>query len=352
MANSDIKKIILDEWGRPRTLELYSDALDKRAPVIPEYPKSRFPAEGAGTLQPQGGVGGYGTPTLETLQEIAKGIPNSQAVPAENTWWDRMKAKYSSPLNRAGASRLFGTIAQALTAAYPKSWQYQLGGAANKMGAATQQRAIAEGKNLEGIAGFGITPEERSQMVKEALSEREATSMADYRKKYTDYLLGMLEKTPGAEQRMEEIEAKKTPPAPVKWQRQTFPSNGQNVTVAFNPVTLERVPIATSPIQNTAAETSLSNTQRGWYNDATRQATKELSMLGYGDLIKLSDGSYTIKYNEETANDPDLQTKANADYYRLLRKYLSRYADLKRLPRSFAEALAPEQAPEVIDLTE
>lgn len=71
--------------------------------------------------------------------------------------------------NPVGASRLFADIGQAITAGYPNSWQNQLSGKMGQQVAAKQQEMIRSGSPPTGLNAYGITPQERAQMVEEAL---------------------------------------------------------------------------------------------------------------------------------------------------------------------------------------
>jgi len=183
-ANRDIKSISL---GRNPKVELYSDnelaarGLSSLAP--------RVPAQGAGTPALASGAGGPGTLSLETLAELAKTIPTSKAVPTQGgTVWNKVLNALSTPEKVAGFTRMLSTLGKAITASSPTSWQYQLSSALDKIAAAQQLQALREGRELSGLSAFGLTPEERAQMAKEAILSREVANKEAYTKGYIDYL--------------------------------------------------------------------------------------------------------------------------------------------------------------------
>jgi len=183
-TNRDIKSISL---GRNPKIELYSDN-ELAAKGLSSF-TPRVPEQGAGTPALASGAGGPGTLSLETLQELAKATPTSEAVPSEGgTAWHRVLGALSTPEKVAGLTRLLGSVAKAITATSPRSWQYQLADALSKTAAATQMEALRKGEDLSGLAAFGLTPEERTQIAKEAILGREAANREAYTKGYLDYL--------------------------------------------------------------------------------------------------------------------------------------------------------------------
>ncbi len=77
------------------------------------------------------------------------------------------------PEQSPGLQRLLGTIATALSAVEPASFQQQLGQAAVSSAAGKQADLLRGGAELTGVGGFGISPQERASLVSEALAERE-----------------------------------------------------------------------------------------------------------------------------------------------------------------------------------
>ena len=243
-----------------------------------------------------------------------------------------------------GAARLLAMIGQSLAAVEPNSWQNQLSGMVGQYAAGQQSKALREGKELTGIAGFGITPQERAAIATEALGERRvraeerrgdiAEEELGIQRRRTDIEEERVGKIPTAE---EEMAIRAAGASTKGLQMRTIPVDGKDVSVLFNPDPNNPfyIPIASSPIQQADNTASLRTDQRQWYNVATKQAASELARLGYGSIIQLADGSWTIKYDKEITGDEI--TEANSVYNSILKRRLGSMVEVGKIPKSFLE---------------
>jgi len=240
------------------------------------------------------------------------------------------------PEKGAGIARMLATLGQAFSAAEPNSWQNQLSRTMVQTAAGQQAQAMREGKELPGVAGFGITPDEMSAMVKEelakdrmGLAEREVAAREE-----------QVEKIPTIEEETaSRIAIEQAKPVTAKgYQLQTYPNEtGGKTTVLLDPNSGTRYPIATSPRQSTSEDVSLSAEQRRQYQLATKLTATQLARQGYGQIVQLDDQSWTIKYTKEIADSPEKMTEAEAEYRRILRGRLTNLINTNKLPKDYLE---------------
>lgn len=238
------------------------------------------------------------------------------------------------PEKGAGIARLLATLGQAFSAAEPNSWQNQLSRTMVQTAAGQQAQAMREGKELSGIAGFGITPDEMSAMVKEEL-EKERTGLAEREVAAREE---QVEKIPTIEEETaSRIAIEQAKPVTAKgYQLQTYPNEtGGKTTVLLDPNSGARYPVATSPRQSTSEDVSLSAEQRRQYQLATKLAAQKLAK--YGQIIQLQDQSWTILYNKAVASNPELLTEAEAEYNTELRRRISNLISTGKLPNDYME---------------
>lgn len=107
-------------------------------------------------------------PTQGTRYEAKEAIPPERASAMKSALTQEQRT-----LQGAGLARMLGALGAAVSAKEPTSWQHQLGLQAERLGRADQMQALREGKKLPGVAGFGITDQDRAQLLGEAMAGEE-----------------------------------------------------------------------------------------------------------------------------------------------------------------------------------
>ncbi len=123
-----------------------------------------------------------GNPIIDFYDDnaIAKEVEkNAGMMPVRYGRSSEMPLKSVAPAKKpadssAGLSRLLAQVGMAIAGNRPDSWQYQLGRVAEQTAAGRQLAALRRGEELSGVAGFGITPEERQRVAAEKMAERQA----------------------------------------------------------------------------------------------------------------------------------------------------------------------------------
>ena len=129
---------------------------------------------------------------------------------------------------------------------------------------------------------------------------------------------------------------------------QTIERNGVKVAGVFNPDPSHPEggtfrPIASSPITNTA-RASMSNSERGWYNTATRDALQNVRLGGLGEVVRLSSGEYTIMWTKMATDDPEGKTNAQNMYRAALKREIQKWVEGGQLPPSFMNQFRDDDA--------
>jgi hypothetical protein len=144
-------------------------------------PTTAGQANGIGMAMPPVAPGTIPGAGVAPVPPIGAGAVN-QGNPQQPDFLQKLWTGLNDPANRAGIARMLAMVGGSLSAVEPNSWQNQLATGVQSTAAGVQQQQALAGKDMSGIAGFGMSPAERMEVTKQLQEQQLATQKMDLEK--------------------------------------------------------------------------------------------------------------------------------------------------------------------------